>query len=292
MSSYYEEIKELAEEVKEVTGIDIFKKAAKGRIPSQVSGEFITNREQGDWAEKLFLRIVNEKCEGLTALSYGRMENLIAGDPGFKEFFTKYQEELVNLGKCPDLLIFKDDNLDQDTKDDILSNKPKKEIIESVKKSIAGVEVRSSAFLSKKYETYRKDHDTKGRAFLSFTPKIEDLGGILRWVENHGVAHFYGQVFFDRMYIISFKKILEILSNPENEKTKFFIEKNYKNRFKDTIHISLAEGVCLSEDIKQPEHISVRKELVNGRLVHHVRFDVKDLPDDFNVNALKEILGI
>ena len=87
MLSYIDEIKQLAEKVNESIGVDIFKKAAKGRVPSQVSGEFITNREQGDWAEVLFLKIVNAKCNGLTAISYGRGENLIAGDPGFKEFF-------------------------------------------------------------------------------------------------------------------------------------------------------------------------------------------------------------
>ncbi|MBU2633963.1 MAG: AccI family restriction endonuclease [Nanoarchaeota archaeon] len=292
MSSYIDEIKELAEKVKEITGIDIFKKAAKGRVPSQVSGEFITNREQGDWAEDLFLKIVNEKCDGLTAISYGRGENLIAGDPDFKEFFEKYQEELINLGKCPDLLIFKNEGLDEDIKGEISSDKPRKDIIGETKKSIAAIEVRSSAFLSKKYEKYRSEHETKGRAFLSFTPKIEDLGGILRWVENHEVPHYYAQVFFDRIYLISFKKILEILTNPENNKTKYFIEKNYKNRFKDTIHIALTEGICLSNDVKQPKHLSVRKPLVNGRLVHHVKFEVEELPNDFDVSAFKEVLGI
>lgn len=292
MPSYIDEIKELAEKVKSVTAIDIFKKAAKGRVPSQVSGEFITNREQGDWAEILFLNIINQNCKGLTAISYGRGENLIAGDPGFKKFFEEYQEELVGLGKCPDLLIFKTEKLDSDTKKDISSNKPRKDIIESTKKAIAGIEVRSSAFLSKKYGEYRDENETTGRAFLSFTPKIEDLGGILRWVETHEVPHYYVQVLFDRIYLIPFKKILEILSKPENNKTKFFIEKNYKNRFKDTIHITLSEGICLSNDVRQPKHLSVRKELVNGRLVHYVKFEVEDLPNDFNVSAFKEILGV
>jgi len=283
MSNYVDEIRELAEKIRDLVGIDIFKKAAKGRVPSQVSGEFITNREQGDWAETLLLKIVNTNCDGLTAISYGREENLIAGDPGFKEFFEEYQEELINLGKCPDLLIFKDEELDANTREEIFSNKPRKEIIEAAKKAIA--------FLAGKYETYREENKTKGRAFLSFTPKVEDLGGILRWVENHSVPHFYVQVFFDRIYIISFKKILEILSNPINNKIKFFIEKNYKNRFKDTIHIALTEGICLSRDVKQPKHKSVRKELVNGRLVHYVKFEVEELPKDFNVSAFKEVLG-
>lgn len=292
MPTYLEKIKELSEKVNRATGIDIFEKAAKGRVPSQVSGEFITNREQGDWAEALLLKIVNEKCSGLKALSYGRGENLIAGDPAFKKFFEDYQDELVNLGKCPDLLIFEKDKLDANTEKEILSKKPRRDILESTKKALAGLEVRSSAFLSKKYEGYRKTNETKGRAFLSFTPKIEDLAGILRWVENHHVPHFYVQVLFDRMYLISFKKILEILSKPENNDTKFFIEKNYKNRFKTTIHIDLSEGVCLSNDIKQPKHTSVRKELVNGRLVHYVKFDVEDLPNDFNVSGFKESLGV
>lgn len=289
---YINEIKELAERVKTVTGIDIFKKAAKGRVPSQVSGEFITNREQGDWAEELFLKVINNNCMSLRAISYGRGENLIAGDEGFKKFFEEYQEELVSLGKCPDLLVFKIKALDSKISEEISSHKPRGDIVDCTKKAVAGIEVRSSAFLGNKYENYRGKNETKGRTFLSFTPKIEDLGGILRWVEIHGVPHYYVQVLFDRIYIISFKKILETLSNPENNKTKFFIEKNYKNRFKDTIHITLTEGICLSKDVKQPKHSSVRKELINGRLVHYVKFEVEDLPSDFDISAFEQVLGV
>jgi len=292
MFSYAQEIKELATKVNESTRINIFAKTAKGRIPSQVSGEFITNREQGDWAETLMLKIINEKCEGLRGIKYGRVENLVAGDYGFKELFEKYQEEIAHLGKCPDLLIFKEEDLSENVKKDICSEKPRKDIIEIVRKAFAGIEVRSSAFLTKRYQEYRKSKETTNRDFLSFTPKIEDLVVIVRWIENHNIPHYYVQVLFDSMYIISFKKILEILSDPDNNKVKYFIEQNYKNNFKGTIHINLNEGVCLSNDIKQPKHSSVRKELINGRLVHFVKFEVDELPSDFEIDKFKKVLGI
>lgn len=292
MRTYFDEIEELAHKAKHTIGMDIFAKSARGRVPSQVSGEFITNREQGDWAEALLLKLINEKCKGLKAISYGRIDNLVAGDLGFKEHFEKYQKELTEIGKCPDLLVFKEEDFLDIIQKEISSAKPRKDIIETTKKALAGIEARSSAFLSKKYGDYRKSKQSDQRGFLSFTPKVEDLAVILKWIETHKVPHFYVQVLFDTMYIIPFKKILEILSEPKNNKVKFFIEKNYKNRFKSTIHINLNEGVCLSEDIKQPKHISVRKELVNGRLVHYVKFEISELPSDFNTTSLKKVLGV
>ena len=114
----------------------------RGRPPTLASSEFLTNKEQGDWAEDIVLRAINEFSEKYIAIKYGRSENISAGDLGFEEFFNKYQSELNSIGKKPDLLIFRksdvSDNLDIE----------KKEVVE---KAVAAIEVRSSSFLVNKY---------------------------------------------------------------------------------------------------------------------------------------------
>lgn len=49
------------------------------------------------------------------------------------------------------------------------------------------------------------------RDTLSITPKVEDLQVVYRWIQKYNVPHFYVQVFFDRIYGISFEEILDLL---------------------------------------------------------------------------------
>jgi hypothetical protein len=204
------------------------------------------------------LLILNSKLKNFNSISYGRGESLIAGDDDFKTFYEDYQDELDEIGKCPDVLIFDDSAISKELDKNIKSQKPRKELIELVKKAKAGLEIRSSAFLVSKYIEFMKSkkEDFKGRDFLSFTPKIEDLAVILKWIKIHRVPHFYVQVLFDRIYVISFERILEILSDRVNLNNKYFIEKNAKNQFKSTIHINLNEGICIAKDAELPEHKS------------------------------------
>lgn len=293
MSSYAERMRALAEEVaKKNPSINVFKKRVRGRCPTQAFSEFLTNREQGDYAENLLIRIINEKISELVAVQYGRTENLIAGDPGFKDFYEKYQDELEELGKCPDLLIYRKKDYTTEIQRELESGKEKKNIISTTKKALAGLEIRSSAFLAKKYESFVANlKKEKGkRAFLSFTPKVEDLAVILKWIEIHDVPHFYVQVFFDSIYIISFDKILNIVSNPNNNKIKYFLEENSKNQFKSTIHISLSEGVCLADNIPLPQHKSEVRELGRGRLLYYVKFHSPTTTLKFDEEALRNML--
>lgn len=117
----------------------------EGRPPTMASSEFLTNKEQGDWAEQVVLNAINDNSDTYVALSYGRADNLAAGDPGFSEFYRAYQEELNTIGKKPDLLIFrKEDALKPlDLTDD-----------ETVRLAVAAIEVRSSSFLADKYAEF------------------------------------------------------------------------------------------------------------------------------------------
>ena len=103
--SYYEEIRELIQNVP-ATIIDWTIERKRGKPPTQAFSEFLTNREQGDWAENLILQAINALSGKFVAVQYGKSENIIAGEPGFEEFYEQYQDELETIGKRPDILLF------------------------------------------------------------------------------------------------------------------------------------------------------------------------------------------
>lgn len=106
------------------------------------SSEFLTNKEQGDWAEQIVFNAINDNSTEFVAVRYGKADSLSAGDPGFEEFWRKYIEELNSIGKRPDLLIFKK----SDYNDGMDLSNPN-----LVAKALAAIEVRSSSFLANKY---------------------------------------------------------------------------------------------------------------------------------------------
>jgi hypothetical protein len=117
-----------------------------GRPPTMANSEFLTNKEQGDWAEQIVFNAINDNSTDYFAVKYGRSDSLAAGDPGFAEFYEQYKYELNNIGKKPDILIFSkknmtSHNLDLDD-DDVVS------------RAVAAIEIRSSSFLSKKYANF------------------------------------------------------------------------------------------------------------------------------------------
>ena len=117
----------------------------ESRPPTMASSEFLTNKEQGDWAEQVVLNAINDNSNEYFALPYGRADSLAAGDPGFGEFYRAYQEELNTIGKKPDLLIFRREDALQplDLTDD-----------DTVSLAVAAIEVRSSSFLADKYAEF------------------------------------------------------------------------------------------------------------------------------------------
>lgn len=124
-----------------------------GRAPTQAFSEFLTNKEQGDWAEQTFIQNFNAIGSNLWATKYGRSEDRIAGEPGFTAFYESYQNELADIGKRPDILLFERDFLSSRNLlvPDVsaLSRDALDALVPAAK---AAIEVRSSAFLSGGYE--------------------------------------------------------------------------------------------------------------------------------------------
>ena len=79
-------------------------------------------------------------------------------------------------------------------------------------------------------------------------------------------------MFFDKAYIVSFKKILELIKNSAEEETNFSIEKDVKNQNKTTVKINVSIGKEIIGKIDAPTHKSFKKELERGRLLFYVKF--------------------
>lgn len=116
----------------------------EGRPPTSANSEFLTNKEQGDWAERLVVKAINESTSGYVAVPYGRSDSIAAGDKGFAEFYKAYQDELNTLGKKPDILLFRAGDKPNSTAE--------LERQECVSRAVAAIEVRSSSFLCGKYK--------------------------------------------------------------------------------------------------------------------------------------------
>ncbi len=360
--TYFENIRGLIQTVP-TTIIDWAIERKRGKPPTQAFSEFLTNREQGDWAENLILQAINSQSNNYKAVQYGKSENIVAGEPGFEEFYEQYQDELETIGKRPDILLFSKDVYLEEWNFNISNFSPDR-LAEIVPLATAGIEVRSSAFLVEEYTQFmlqRKNKITerilqiksnlldnyqdllqqkegwietlnaittetiglieikgapgwrgserlrdasefikemngalkefKKRDFLSITPKVEDLKVVYKWIETFNVPHFYFQVFFDKVYGISFHKILELISTPELEEDKYFIgDEDSKNQNKWTVKIDYKEGKEVGFKVDMPDHTSVMRKLGRGRLLFHVKFNGGTAYLD--MDSLRSILNI
>lgn len=358
--TYKETINEICKNIH--TGmIDFSEPRSEASMPTQASSEFITNKQQGDWAEDVIFRAINDNSNNIVAVRYGKSDDLVAGDTGFEDFYNRYQEELDTIGKRPDILLFRKDDFDESLGYDI-SNLDSREISNYVSQAIAGIEVRSSAFLINRYteEANRVIRESTNQAIalrdrilsnysdllvqkrpelidlltnlnevsvrsidyrvpswrsserlqelsallseikanlkviqkrnsLSITPKVEDIKVVHKWIMTYNVPHFYVQVFFDKIYGVSFKRILELIADPNLEDDKYYVETDNKNQNKTTIKIPSQDTTCLAQAVTEPDHHSVRKELNKGRLLFYVKFDGGEaFLDKENFDALFE----
>ncbi len=167
--TYFNELQEI---IKGISGtiVDFNVPRDRASSPTQASSNFITNKEQGDWAEDLIFRAINETSKKYVAVRYGKSDDLVAGEIGFKEFFDEFQNELDEIGKRPDLLIFEKVDFNEGLGCDI-SKIQHSQITDYVKKAIAGLEIRSSAFLIDEYECEMQE---RTKTHLEFALQIRD----------------------------------------------------------------------------------------------------------------------
>ncbi len=148
--TYFSKIRALTQRIP-ASIVDFSMPRDRTNPPTQASSNFITNKEQGDWAEDLIFRAINETSKNYVAVKYGKSDDIIAGQEGFDAFYNDFQDELDTIGKRPDLLIFAKKDFDRELGYDI-SKIAHDKIAGYVTKAVAGLEIRSSAFLIDKYE--------------------------------------------------------------------------------------------------------------------------------------------
>ncbi|MEO5355801.1 MAG: AccI family restriction endonuclease [Nitrospirae bacterium YQR-1] len=146
-----------------------------GRPPTMASSEFLTNKEQGDWAENIVFKAINEYSNDYFAVEYGHSESIASGNDGFADFYREYQNELNVIGKRPDILLFKVTdfpNRNIDIEND-----------EHIRQSVAALEVRSSSFLADKYSVFMRERQQQAInkcTDIRNTILNTDLGNLLR----------------------------------------------------------------------------------------------------------------
>lgn len=247
------------------------------KVPTQAFSEFLINRQLGDWAETLVAREVHQADPSLAPCPYGRSENLVAGEPGFANFYTSYVRELRALGKRPDLLIFRGTAPDAT----VFKEATTTAAVTAARRACAAFEVRASQ---------QSLHHGRDPAGLSFTPKVEDIHNVVRWIERHGVRHFYVQVLFGGVYAIAFERILQILVEGE-PKRDFRVTSPEKSQFKPTYYLPLTAGKRLSngpETFEPPNLSAFEKRLPKGRMLFGVKFSGGRAP--FNPAEIRRLV--
>ncbi|WP_179346694.1 AccI family restriction endonuclease [Winogradskyella ursingii] len=185
--TYFEELREVTKTIP-TSIVDFSIPRDRTSPPTQANSNFITNKEQGDWAEDLIFRAINETSKNYVAVRYGKSDDTIAGEEGFDQFYREFQDELDVIGKRPDLLVFKKTDFDTKLGFDI-SKIEHSLITDYVKKSIAGLEIRSSAFLIDKYEKEMQDRTAH---HLKEALKVKDkiLAEYIDILEDDKKKHF------------------------------------------------------------------------------------------------------
>ncbi|HPJ81564.1 MAG TPA: AccI family restriction endonuclease [Saccharofermentans sp.] len=301
------------------------------RVPTQASSDFLIHKEQGDFAERIVFEALNAETSDYSALKYGRNDGISAGDDGFKDFYKDYQKELGAIGKKPDLLIVPKLSLSKEELD--ISGMSDDLQEDFLKRTIAGLEIRSSSYRFKAYTEFNqevrrkkrielkkelcclkrlyensglklsldltqpkesdiiklpkaskalpeeikssirkcrklKNEVEKTKDSLSFTVKVEDIVSIKRWIQNSGVRHFFVQVMYDEIFMISFKRILQIIASGKD----YSVAKDARNQFKSTAKISLCEGKAIGTVAKLPYLEGKCRLLPNGRVIYLIGF--------------------
>ncbi len=222
--SYFDDIRQLTTKIP-MSIVDFSEPRNRNSAPTQASSNFITNKEQGDWAEDIIFRAINETSKNYVAVRYGRSDDLIAGEKGFQQFYNKFQDELDTIGKRPDLLIFKKEDFDLDLGYDI-SKIDHAEIIEYVKISIAGLEIRSSAFLIDKYETemQTRTDDHLHKAIQIRDKILNDYSNLLETPRKKHFIEILNSINKETINAVSFRKPNWNSTNELQKLTELFKE--------------------------------------------------------------------
>ena len=236
-------------------------KPAQIRAPSFADTKFQQEQALGDWAEDTLSAAINVALPQFRAAHYGFNSKTIAGEPGFKEEYTKGILDTCDWGKRADLLLVPAGAGIPDDLTGIETADTKKIVSDSV----GAIEVRSSRTEALRYIAYqeaRKAAGVKGIASTvpNFTVKIEDLMKIYRWIEVFGKPQVYAQVFLDVVYAINVLDIFAFIAGAE----RLRVDVPQRSR-KVTIFVPITNGRPIGKLAEYPKFEVIDRTTANGR---------------------------
>jgi len=72
---------------------DFKQQMKRSKSLTQAFLEFLMNREQLGWEERLVLSAINKVNINFVAFQHGKSDRILAGDAGFEELYESYQAE-------------------------------------------------------------------------------------------------------------------------------------------------------------------------------------------------------
>jgi len=244
---YKEKIDKIIKDIPE-TIVDFTSERVKSRKPTSAHSEFLTNRAQGDWAEMIVLKTINRDLHDYVAVSYGMSDDILAGEEGFDEFYDEYQKELCEIGKRPDLLIFKKKDYDISWGYNI-SKFSREVLAEIVPKAVAGLEVRSSSFIEQEYlnEAQKRIEENKQQA-MTLLDKILTFDAALM---NEKTRNLLEQITEENLHLQHFTIRLQ------NDHCNYEQARETVKTFKDAI-----------KQTKKRDFLSITPKMEDMKLIH------------------------
>lgn len=230
----------------------------KIRAPTQSTSKFQAEQALGDWAENTLLCAINHTNGSAYAIHYGDDGKMKAEDDGFSAAYEEGLRRTFLTGKKSDLLLL----------DRAFKHPPAKHLISEpewvdiVKRSIGGIEVRSSRLsveINRAYHLSRHKGKKQPKE-PNFTVKVEDLVKVFIWSHVNEKPQAYAQVFFDDIYAISFIGIIEYIERAE----KLEVVKHERSD-KTTIMVPVSNGIRVGGVSQGPEFTVVHNVTNSGR---------------------------
>ncbi|WP_081947207.1 AccI family restriction endonuclease [Thermococcus eurythermalis] len=185
----------------------------KNNAPKFRNSGFAIRWHQGRWAEEKVYESINSTGT-LVALYYGRSGVGPSDKSKVSEYWQEYKS-IEKYGKRPDILVFKRE-VYEDLKNELpedLTVVPEDDIEDIVKKSLGGIEVEMSMWISSKMPDYGKPITKKNMTLPTIWIKVEDLPGLVQWKEHYNKPIYSVQVFLDQAFMVSFDWVLDTLNN-------------------------------------------------------------------------------
>lgn len=259
----------------------------------QRGGDFLQNQLRGRWAEQVVLAM---PIDGLKLFAFGPTGAAMPGEEDYVSIRRNFDTISRLEGKRPDLIGFRTDDwesldADQRLRIERWQTQPlEADDAELIRRAAVGIEVKNSTW------HYARRRAAGGGA-LSITVKQEELEILSRWSQELGVSIIFIQTFFDEAYVMSFKRMREVIAGGERQSHEdYCIDDDYKldrqSGAKEYHHIytGLVDQKYRCADVTYPDQSEgVVQTLADGNVIPYIKFAPSEATNVRSEVVLREI---